>query len=35
MQPTRGSSVTIYGIIGGNNGELIHMTADKTNSDNT
>ena len=27
--------MTIYGIIGGNNGELIHMAADKTNSDNT
>ena len=35
MQPTRGRSVTIYGIVGGNNGEFIHMTADKTDSANT
>ena len=35
MQPTRGCSVTVYGIVGGNDGELIHMTADRTDSDNT
>ena len=35
MRPTRGRSVTVYGIIGGNNGEFIHMTADSTNSANT
>ena len=35
MQATGYRNVTIYGIIGGNSGEFIHMVTDKTNSDNT
>ena len=35
MQPTGCRNVTIYGIIGGNSGEFIHMVTDKTNSENT